>query len=573
MSSRLTPAIEEAVLEPTPRAIIDRLLFAEGGAFDPYPGPVALVGRGGILISGNGAGQLLAKRLADGSVPALGQAVESALAGKPARLLPLLLADESKTLALDVAVMPWQPGDAVLLLARDITLERSLRAALVESRQRYKDLVEAASDFAWETDSEGCFTFLSAPSALGFVANELIGRSVSELLAVPDSGADAPFRARAELRGTLVWLRDAQDASRCLAVDARPLYDADGIWCGARGLCRDTTEAASREGALAEARHRERLLGYLLNLLRQEIDPKRRLESAVAALLRALPASGVVIYRRADDSKEMRWQVAFGAGSPPPEQAIERLLRQLGDGPSRVEANEDGNRLVVLTACHQDEANGALALWRAAQAAPWQDADRFLIDEIANEVGATNRQSADQQALKDLSNRDGLTGLLNSRGFRAGLVQRLGESGDVIRPAALIYIDLDNFKLVNDRFGHRKGDEALLAVAKLLRGQVRDRDLAARLGGDEFALFLDGIDARAAQRRAAALVGAAGTLAAMSGDPERPLSLSIGVALLAPNMKENLDQLLARADRAMYRVKRRGKAGVEIVGPGKAEAN
>ncbi|MGH8723186.1 MAG: PAS domain S-box protein, partial [Burkholderiales bacterium] len=293
MSSRLTPVIEEPVLEPAPRATADRLIFAEGGAFDLYPGPVALVGRGGALISGNGAGQLLAKRLAEGSIPALDQAVESALAGKAARLLPLLLADESKTVALDVAVMPWQAGEAVLLLARDITLERSLRAALVESRQRYKDLVEAASDFAWETDCEGCFTFLSAPSALGFVADELVGRSVSELLAVPDSGADAPFRARAEQRGTLVWLRDAESASRCLAVDARPLFDADGIWCGARGLCRDTTEAASKERALAETRHRERLLGYLLNLLRQEIDPKRRLEGAVAALLRALPASGV----------------------------------------------------------------------------------------------------------------------------------------------------------------------------------------------------------------------------------------------------------------------------------------
>ncbi|MGH6948045.1 MAG: diguanylate cyclase domain-containing protein, partial [Kiloniellales bacterium] len=67
------------------------------------------------------------------------------------------------------------------------------------------------------------------------------------------------------------------------------------------------------------------------------------------------------------------------------------------------------------------------------------------------------------------------------------------------------------------------------------------------------------------------LAGAAGGLASMSGDPGKPLGLSIGVALLAPNMKENLDQLLARADRAMYRVKRRGKAGVEIVDPGEAE--
>ena len=99
-------------------------------------------------------------------------AIASAQQGRPAQVNPLLIASGQANgatgLAFDVAILPWGEGATVLLLARDITLERSLRAALIESRQRYKDLVEAASDFAWETDAEGRFTFISSGGALGY---------------------------------------------------------------------------------------------------------------------------------------------------------------------------------------------------------------------------------------------------------------------------------------------------------------------------------------------------------------------------------------------------------------------
>jgi len=84
--------------------------------------------------------------------------------------------------AYDVVVLPWADSTVALVLGRDVTLERSLRAALVESRQRYKDLVEISNDFAWETDAEGRFVFVSPRGALGYPATELVGRPAAELL-------------------------------------------------------------------------------------------------------------------------------------------------------------------------------------------------------------------------------------------------------------------------------------------------------------------------------------------------------------------------------------------------------
>src|SRR3546814_12535032 len=110
----------------------------------------------------------------------------AALAGNAAQVSPLLVKAGPGTTAaeraFDVVVLPWASGTVALLLGRDVTLERSLRAALVESRQRYKDLVEISNDFAWETDGEGRFAFVSPRGALGYPAPALVGRPAHELL-------------------------------------------------------------------------------------------------------------------------------------------------------------------------------------------------------------------------------------------------------------------------------------------------------------------------------------------------------------------------------------------------------
>ena len=162
------------------------------------------------------------------------------------------------------------------------------------------------------------------------------------------------------------------------------------------------------------------------------------------------------------------------------------------------------------------------------------------------------------EASERLADRDHLTGLANRRAFDRALTNLRGRrAGDA---GALILLDLDNFKQVNDSMGHLRGDAVLREVARELRRRVRDTDLVARLGGDEFAVLLRGVDH--AQATAVAAHLRAGVRAATDGMPLRtPVDASVGVALLTPR-EETPSDALGRADAAMYRVKRsRGRPG------------
>src|SRR5579863_1951848 len=109
--------------------------------------------------------------------------------------------------------------------ANDAALERQLREALIESRQRYKDLVEISSDFAWETDAAGKFTFVSPKGVLGWAPNQLLGRTAGDFLSDP---SEPNVFATALPPSAEVWFRRADGGSARLSLAAMPLKGADG---------------------------------------------------------------------------------------------------------------------------------------------------------------------------------------------------------------------------------------------------------------------------------------------------------------------------------------------------------
>lgn len=149
---------------------------------------------------------------------------------------------------------------------------------------------------------------------------------------------------------------------------------------------------------------------------------------------------------------------------------------------------------------------------------------------------------------------DPLTGLLNRRGL--DLVAPSVWLDGVGLPGSVITVDLDDFKLLNDRFGHSAGDEALVRVAELLLGAVRETDLVGRLGGDEFVAVLGGVPASAAADVATRFLGG---LAAdrRAGRTHELLTVSVGVASVA-RMDVPLEAVLGVSDDAMYRAKQAG---------------
>jgi diguanylate cyclase (GGDEF)-like protein/PAS domain S-box-containing protein len=181
-----------------------------------------------------------------------------------------------------------------------------------------------------------------------------------------------------------------------------------------------------------------------------------------------------------------------------------------------------------------------------------------------------SERKALEERLREQAYRDPLTGLANRNLFRDRVGHAITLARRERRSVAVMFLDLDNFKNVNDTLGHDAGDRLLQAVANRLVRTMRTTDTVARLAGDEFAVLLEGVD-RAADldRPAAALIEALGSPIVI-GDSEMRVSTSIGVALWMPGTAA--DELLSNADIAMYQAKAAGKSRYVIFEPRMQEA-
>ncbi len=259
------------------------------------------------------------------------------------------------------------------------------------------------------------------------------------------------------------------------------------------------------------------------------------------------------------------------------DEAIEPLSRGLTDlvlldlalpdasgleGLRRVRAAAPEIPVVVLSGA-QDE---ALAL-RAVQAGAQDFLMKGAVDAVTLSRAiryALERQRAEQR-LTRMALRDPLTGLPNRSLFADRLEQAVARRARGEEPLRLVllFIDLNGFKTVNDRFGHLAGDELLVEVGQRLRAELRGADTVARLGGDEFTVLCDGLEgpeeARALARRIAVSLGRPYLLSAGSVE----ISAAVGVTLAAPS-GEDPASLLRRADAAMYQAKAAGP-GISVL--------
>jgi diguanylate cyclase (GGDEF)-like protein len=167
---------------------------------------------------------------------------------------------------------------------------------------------------------------------------------------------------------------------------------------------------------------------------------------------------------------------------------------------------------------------------------------------------AYRRLRRTQEDLARLATQDQLTNVLNARAFAERLTQELERNRRYPRPLALLYLDLDDFKVINDSHGHQTGDAVLRLVADAMRSSMRQADVVGRLGGDEFAVLMPETDAQLADAAAKRL--AAGLRNVFKGTPS--VTASIGVVSCTAT-DASTDDLLRRADQAMYDAKRLGK--------------
>jgi diguanylate cyclase (GGDEF)-like protein len=208
-----------------------------------------------------------------------------------------------------------------------------------------------------------------------------------------------------------------------------------------------------------------------------------------------------------------------------------------------------------------DEAFGAVAVWPPGGREPIGAALAELTEALANAGPRLFRAlEADKRSAHATSDR--LTGLANRRKFDE-LIGQAEPRGP--RAGALVYADLDRFKLLNDTLGHLAGDAALVHFARIIQGQVRAGDVAARIGGEEFAIWLPKADLEVGSRIAERIRVKLGTTQWDWQGRSWPLSASFGVAA-CPETGRALRQLPAQADAALYVAKNSGRNRVERAG-------
>ncbi|MFN3564890.1 MAG: diguanylate cyclase domain-containing protein [Burkholderiaceae bacterium] len=485
----------------------------------------------------------------------LTQAIARALKGRPTfDLINARYTRAGGRIVLRSHVLPYVPlaelppgaPDAPLVLVLDtIASPQQLSEIdrLRRSKAHYKALVEASTSLIWACDAQLDFTFASRRAAreiYGYEPNELIGRPVDALLATQVDQGAARRALEALRRGQT--LRDvemahqAKDGRRLIvSVSAVPLKAGDGAFAGAIGMNADLTMLKQRERRLTEALRIERTV---LDAAGQAIAVVKdgrvaRCNDAFLQLVQVLPA---VLART---------PIAEFFVAPEEWDAIA----------AAADAARAEDRATVREVQIQRGARGAAGLTAWCQLTVRSIAPGEYVLVLAD-IDYIRRREAD--ALHDAQH-DELTGLPNRRLLATRAATALAASALRNSQCAVIAIDLDGFKEINDQYGHEVGDTVLREVALRLARVLRPQDTVARRGGDEFAMLIPDVGTRTDVERIAVriLQSVAQPVVLADGQPGT-VSASLGIAL-APEQGRDLERLLQLADLAMYEAKLKGK--------------
>lgn len=437
----------------------------------------------------------------------------------------------------------------------DITERRVTELAHAASARQYRALVDAAPSLIWTCDAAGRLSFVSERACrqmYGYAPHEVLGRHVTEFNAPDFSRREFLRRLGPALRGSPVF--DAELRHRAasgdilsVTVSALPTRDAAGRLESVIGVATDITALKRRERELSVALRNQQALfdaaGEGIAFVRAG-----RIDSANGALAKMLGVTREWLRGR---------PVSEILASPA---AWEGVARATVDAGTRNEAAIHELTLRALGA-----ADGAIDGGRTV----WCQLTSRMISDVATEFGHAGSPMilvlTDITALKrreelawHQANHDELTGLPNRRLLVEHARRLLSVAMRQKRLSAVLVLDLDGFKEVNDIFGHSHGDALLRRVALRLSSVLREYDVVARAGGDEFVALLPEIEsASIAVVVGEKMIAAATETLEHSGGHLR-IHASVGVALF-PADGHDFDALLARADAAMYAAKAAGK--------------
>lgn len=435
----------------------------------------------------------------------------------------------------------------------DKRLRSAAEMALQDKDEQYRQVVETASDIIYRTDKSGRFTFCNqaALNLLHWTGEEVIGRSYLKLIRHDKRKEAARFYMRqfARKRENSYYefpVVDGHGRERWLGQNAQPIAGADGFE-GFQAIARDCTERKRVELELSRSRtFVERIAATTPGILYvYDIVGKRTLYSN-------REVTTVLGYKQ----DELLAYVANSTTHFHPEdlgaiRSHHEALRHAADGEVR---------RLEYRARHRD----GHWVWLAVRDTPFERGNDGLVNQIVGIAQDVTARRAAQEQLTWQANYDALTGLANRHHFWTRLQTVLRRAAIEHSVAALCLLDIDNFKEINDKYGHAAGDEVLEAVGTILRRELRSTDLSGRLGGDEFVFVVAETDAHDAARLAERILDRLRTQAFGAGGELEPflVTATFGVAEWQPHVDAR--ELMEAGDRALYRAKAAGRNRVGI---------
>jgi len=432
----------------------------------------------------------------------------------------------------------------------DNTERRMAEHRLIDSERRYRALVEASASLIWVCDDKGLLTFVSERACremLGVEPRAVIGRHVADFNGPGFTRREFLRRFSPAMHGRPVFdmeavLRDARGAALHVNVSALPILNGGQVE-SVTGVCTDITAAKQRERELNVALRNQQAIfdaageGIVFVRNARIEGPNRALARMLGVTREALVGQPIeeILAARAD------WETidqATRAASIRGEAAIHEVMLRANDGRN---------------------------VWCQLTSRQAGDGGAYIL--VLTDITSLKRR---EELAWHQANHDDLTGLPNRRQLGEHARRLLSVAMKQRRLAAVLVLDLDGFKEINDLFGHSYGDNLLKRVALRLSGVLRDYDVVARTGGDEFVVLLPEIE-----QPSVAMVVAEKLIAAASENVEnlgRSLRLhaSVGIALF-PADGQDFETLLAAADSAMYAAKAGGKnryqLAAEVVRP------
>lgn len=561
--------------------------------YDENPEGIALFDREGLLVSCNrsalaitGFDSMATLRGVHFTKAVFGperdrarEAFQTVLEGRTDHFGTMLLLRDGGMIPVELAMFPARVDDEITGVFVQIREELSLQVAEASwtvSQQRFRSLFEYHPDAIISLKNDGTISRVNVALELktGFLGEQVVGKPWFDLLA-PEcrSTAEEAFRSAfageaREIDACLVTRSGHRMEVQLKVVPLRVANDVEGAYAIARDIT--AQRAAEREIALQAERIREL---YLAASVRGK-SVETQIDNTLALGCRMFGFDyGYVTKFQGDKLAVMN---AIGEGTGVQRGAVFEMDRSfsrhllgrqslfvpdLEDEPWNSDAARAtapwrsyyATKLIV-----NDHDFGGLVFAGRAPRAALSGLDRDLVHLMALFVAAALERVRYAESIEHLAFYDALTGLPNRVLFEDRVRQTASTSKRYERAFAVMYLDLDNFKDINDRFGHPEGDRVLRAVAERLVSALRESDTLARFGGDEFVVLQPVVGGESdAQDLAKKILGAL-EQPIDTGAHKHAVSTSVGIALY-PADGTSGDLLLEAADRALYRAKRAGR--------------